>query len=219
MTKVLQGEKGYLYYSVFSSQVQGTADGVDFQGNGWCKIVTKGKESGLPASLERGDVFYNSTKLILMDGDEVRLMTMSKVAFVTNIPGSASKTKQDVTTQMDSVKSFIEGSRSELTGNIEGYFLNEDPMGLQELLLARFKSVIMDDGVGNITKLESAGEPLHFFLSRFETTEEGKREITDYMPLITDSLTLDKPMEGNLPFSFAYTLVGSERPNTYFRSI
>jgi hypothetical protein len=155
----------------------------------------------------------------LQTGDAVVPITREKIAFVTNVPHSGAKSKHENTTQQDTVKSFAEGKRAELTGSVEGYFLDADESGLQDELLSRFKPVTTDDGAGGITVLKSDGKPLHFFLSRYESAEVGKQEVTDYLPVITESITLDKPLEGNQVFTFNYTVVGSEKPTTYRRTI
>ena len=213
----LQGEQGYLYEAAFGAEVSGTEVGTLLDGESFFKIVSKGAASGLPAAKGEKDVFFNKPAVTLQDGDVVKPVTLDKVAFVTNIPHSASKNKNENTTQVDDVKTFAEALRAELSGTIEGYFL--DVSSLQDTLLSRFKPVTTDDGAGNVTVLKGDGSPLHFFLSRKETTEVGKQEIMEYLPLITDSLTMDKPMEGNQVFNFNYTVVGAEKPTTYRRTI
>ena len=215
----LQGEQGYLYYGKLEDQIEGVELGSELAGEGFFKVVSKGAASGLPAGLGVRDVFFNKPAVTLQEGDVVAPVTLDKVAFVTNVPHSASKSKNENTTQLDSVKSFAEGKRAELTGSVEGYFLDVDELGLQDELLSRFKPVTKDDGAGNISILKSDGKPLHFFLSRYETTEVGKEEVMDYLPVITESITLDKPLEGNQVFNFNYTVVGAEKPTTYRRTI
>lgn len=215
----LQGEQGYLYYGKLEDQIEGVELGSELAGEGFFKVVSKGAASGLPAGLGVRDVFFNKPAVTLQIGDVVAPVTLDKVAFVTNVPHSASKSKNENTTQLDSVKSFAEGKRAELTGSVEGYFLDVDELGLQEELISRFKPVTKDDGAGNISILKSDGKPLHFFLSRYETTEVGKEEVMDYLPVITESITLDKPLEGNQVFNFNYTVVGAEKPTTYRRTI
>lgn len=215
----LQGDQGYLYFSTFGSEISGDATGVELTEERFYKIVSKGAVSGLPTAMAVKDVIYNKPHYTLKEGDVVKPITISKVAFVTNIPASGSKSKNENTTQIDPAKNFAEGRRAELSGSIEGYFLDYDESGLQEELLSRFKQVTKDDGAGTITVKRSDLSPLHFFMSRYETTEVGKQEVFDYMPLITDSITMDKPLEGNQPFNFNYTIAGSERPTTYFRTV
>lgn len=213
----LQGEQGYLYEVTFGAEVSGSVEGVALAEETYYKIVAKGAASGLPAAKGEKDVFFNKPALTIQEGDIVKPITLEKVAFVTNVPHSGSKSKNENTTQIDEVKTFAEGLRAELSGSIEGYFL--DASSLQDTLLSRFKPVTADDGAGNVTVLKGDGSPLHFFLSRKETTEVGKQEVMEYLPLITDSLEMGKPMEGNQVFNFNYTVVGAEKPTTYRRTI
>lgn len=215
----LQGEQGYLYYGTLGSEVNGSAEGVALTGEGYFKIIAKGEASGFPAAKGVKDVVYNKPAITLQAGDIAAPFTIEKVAFVTNVPYAGSKGKNENTTQIDEVKNFAEALRSELTGSIEGYFLDADDSGLQDTLLSRFKPVTTDDGAGNVTVLKGDGTPLHFFMSRYETAEVGKEEVFEYMPLITDSMTMDKPMEGNQVFNFNYTIAGSEKPTVYRRTV
>lgn len=219
MNEKLQGEQGYLHYGAFGNEITGSAEGVALAEEKFYKIVSVGLSTGLPANLVAKDVFFNKPAVSLKEGDIVKEIDLAKVAFVTNVPFSGSKTKSETTVQMDSVKSFVEGKRAELSGNIDGYFLDEDEQGLQEELISRFMVITKDSGTGTITKKKSSCEPLQFFLSRYESDEVGKKEIIQYMPLIVDSLTMDKPLEGPQIFNFNYTLVGSERPTHYERTI
>jgi hypothetical protein len=219
MSERLLGEQGYLYYGKLEDEITGEELGTELPLEGFYKVVSKGASSGLPAGLGVKDVFFNKPAVTLQTGDVVVPITRERIAFVTNVPHSASKSKHENTTQQDTVKSFAEGKRAELTGSVEGYFLDADASGLQDELLSRFKPVTIDDGAGGITVLKSDGKPLHFFLSRYESEEVGKQEVTDYLPVITESITLDKPLEGNQVFTFNYTVVGSEKPTTYRRTI
>lgn len=215
--KRLIGEEGYLYLGELGTVQEGSATPVDLSDEGYFKIISIGAASGLPEGLKVKDVFYNKPAVSLQEGDAVMPMSLTKIAFVTNIPVSGSKTKHAHTTQMDDVKSFTEGRRAELSGNIDGYLFDDIP--LQWDLISRYLTVIEDDGAGSITAKTKQTDPLHCFLSRMETNEVGAQEIMQYMPLITDSLTMDKPLEGPQVLNFNYTLVGSERPNMYLRTI
>lgn len=215
----LQGEQGYLYYGTLGSEVTGSVEGVALTGEGYFKILAKGEASGLPGAKGVKDIVYNKPVISLQDGDIAVPVTIEKVAFVTNVPHSGTKGKNENTTQIDEVKNFAEAARAELSGSIEGYFLDADESGLQDELLSRFKPITKDDGAGSVTVLKSDNKPLHFFMSRLESTEVGKQEVFEYMPLITDSITLDKPMEGNQVFTFNYTIAGSEKPTLYRRTI
>ena len=75
--------------------------------------------------------------------------------------------------------------------------------------------VIVDDG-NSVTVYRSVTKQHHYMLSRAERVPEGDREMWEYFPVITEQLTMDKPMDGAQPFNFNYRVDGSAKPVTYF---
>lgn len=213
MIKRLVGQKNYLYIAERGVELSaGPAAGT------WYKISAKAAAgSALPATGLVGDVFFAKTALELVAGDKVIPLTLSKVGFCTNIPGSASKEKYENTVQTDDNKSYAEGDKAEKTGTIEGYFVVGDELSKE--ILGRFFRVVTYDAAGIPTFEQAKIGVLDFFLGRNETTSVGDTEVMEYMPSIIDSLTCDKPMEGTQPFSCGYTVVGSERPSIHYRPI
>jgi hypothetical protein len=179
----------------------------------WYKIMAKGATSALPATSVVGDVFRAPAATALGTGDSVRPITLEKAAFVTNVPGGKSKEKFENTVQTDDDKSYVEGDKSEKTGTINGYFF----VGTDQVqkILSRFYRIATY--TASVTTFSSPQiGVIDFFLSRNETTEAGDTEVWEYMPSLIDSITVDKPMEGNQTLDFSYTGIGSERPSLHY---
>ena len=217
MAKRLSGSKNYLYLATLGVLIEG--DGIAaLAATAFYKIVAiKAVGTAWPATAVVGDVVYNKPAITPEVGDDCKLCTLVKLAFVTNVPQSASKEKFEDTVQIDDMKSFEEGDKPEGTGNVDGYFVAPDTE--VDTILKRFFRVVSDDGAGVITYAGTSVGVLHFFLGRNETIVVGEVEIMEYMPSIVDSLTVDKPMEGKQLFNFSYSIVGSERPSIYKRTI
>ena len=217
MAKRLSGSKNYLYLGTPGTLIEG--DGIAaLAEEAFYKIVAiAAVGTAWPATAVVGDVVYNKPALTPETGDDCKLVTLVKLAFVTNVPQGGSKEKFEDTVQTDDLKSYEEGDKPEVTGNVDGYFIAPDTE-IDEIL-ERFFRVVNDDGAGVITYVGTSTGVLHFFLGRNETTVLGEVEIMEYMPSIVDSLTVDKPMEGKQTFNFTYTVIGSERPSMYKRTI
>lgn len=212
----LSGNDGYFYVASLSS---GETTAPALTSGSWYKITGKAATgSALPANLSSGDVFRQITLNIpvttgaFSSNDAVRKLTLTKAAFVTDVPLSASREKFDDTVQTDEVKSYQVSSKPEVTGTINGFWLLEDADQLS--FVNQFATVMEATTTGGITKTTPQTATVHTFLSRMESTAAAK-QIWEYMPLITDSYNADKPMEGPQTFSVNYTLDGKERPNTY----
>ena len=217
MAKRLSGAKNYLYLATLGAEIEG--DGIAaLEVEGFHKITAiAAVDSAWPATAVVGDIIYNKPALTPEVGDDCKLCTLTKLGFCTNVPQSASKEKFEDTVQTDDMKSFEEGEKPEGSGNVEGYFIQGDSQ--VDDILNRFFRVVADDGAGVVTYSPITTGTLHFFLGRNETAIVGEEEIMEYVPAALDSLTIDKPMEGKQPFNFAYTIVGSERPSMYRRTI
>jgi hypothetical protein len=211
--KRLGGAKNYLYIGTRGAEV---TTGALVIGT-WYKITAKAASaSALPATSVVGDVFKLPAALTLVAGDKVVPFTLEKLAFVTNVPNSSSKEKFENTVQIDDVKSYVEGDKSEKSGTINGYFVVPDDT--VKLIQRRFNRVVAYDA-GTITYNDVAVGVLDFVLGRNETAVVGDVEVFEYMPSIVESLEMEKPMEGNQTFNFGYSVVGSERPSIHYRPI
>jgi hypothetical protein len=212
----LSGNDGYFYVATLSS-VETTAPALSSES--WYKIMGKSSTGGsLPTNLSSGDVFYQITSNIpvttaaFTSNDAVNKMTLTKAAFVTDVPVSASREKFDDTVQTDEVRSYQVSSKPEKTGTINGFWLLDDSDQLS--FVKQFGTVMEATTTGGITKTEPETAAIHTFLSRDETTD-GSKQVWEYMPIVVDTYNADKPMEGPQTFSVNYTLDGKERPNTY----
>lgn len=212
MSKRVGGSKNYLYLGTRGAEL---STGELTIGT-WYKIMAKGESSTLPATGVLGDVFKCNAALTLATGDKVIPFTLSKLAFVTNVPNSSSKEKFDNTVQIDDVKSFIEGDKAEKSGTINGYFIVPDDT--VKKIQKRFNRVVDYTG-GTIVFSDTEIGVMDFFLGRNETATVGDVECFEYLPSIVESLEMEKPMEGPQTFNFGYTVVGSERPSTHYRPI
>jgi hypothetical protein len=207
--KRLAGQKNYLYFGTRSAAITTGALAV----GKWYKVLAKGASSVLPATAIAGDVFRALTAATLASGDSVCRIDLEKAAFVTNVPGGKSKEKFENTVQTDDDKSYVEGDKSEKTGTINGYFFVGTDQA--KAILSRFYRIAAYSGTA-ITFSSPQTGVIDFFLSRNETTETGDTEVWEYMPSIIDSITVDKPMEGNQTLDFSYTGIGSERPSMHY---
>jgi hypothetical protein len=210
----LSGEKNYLYFATRGANITtGTLDaGADFI-DAWYKIIAKGAASALPATAAINDVFYAGNDITLASGDIVQKLTLEKAAFVTNVPGGKSKEKYENTVQTDDDKSYVEGDKSEKTGTIGGYFITGTDQ--VKLILSRFYRTVTYSSSAIVFTGVKTGV-VDFFLGRNQKTESGEEFVMEYMPAIIDSITVDKPMEGNQTLDFAYTGIGSERPSMHY---
>jgi hypothetical protein len=207
--KRLAGQKNYLYFGTRSAPL---TNGSLVTGK-WYKVLTKGGTTALPATSIVGDVFRAQSAITLASGDSVCRIDLEKAAFVTNVPGGKSKEKFENTVQTDDDKSYVEGDKSEKTGTINGYFF----VGTDQVkaILGRFYRIAAYNGTTAVFSSPQTGV-VDFFLSRNETTESGDTEVWEYMPSIIDSITVDKPMEGNQTLDFSYTGIGAERPSLHY---
>jgi hypothetical protein len=215
--KRLSGVKNYLYLGVPGTVIEGASTPVPLPEEQFYKITSIGASTGFPAGAVVGDLIYNKPSLSLEEGDAAIPLPMHVLAFVTNVPNQAQKEKYEDTTQVDDSKSYQEGDKPEISGNVDGYFIANDED--VDLILGRFFRIVEDDGAGVRTYKPTITGVLHFFLGRDETTDVGENELMQYLPSILDSLDTQKPMEGPQTLNFNYTAVGSERPTLYRRTI
>lgn len=213
MSNRFTGTKNYLYLGTLGVEV--TTVGA-LTGEKFFKITAKAAASAFPATSEVNDVVYNKPAITIVSGDKAKPVTLTKLGFVSNVPQGASKEKYENTVQTDPAKSYEEGDKPEITGNIDGYFTDDV---VADQILGRFFKLVDDNGAGVRTYAPLAVGTLHFFLGRKETTTVGQVEVMEYMPAIIDSLTVDKPMNGPQTFNFAYTVIGGEMPSITRRTI
>ena len=212
----LEGNSGYLYIGSLASTETTAAP---LTSGTWYKVMGVSSTGGaLPTNLTSGDVFKQmsglpvSTDAVFTSNDAVKAFSLSTAAFVTDVPSNASKEKFEDTVQTDDVRSYQVSSKTENTGTINGYWINNDSD--QRTFMKKFRTVMEHTTTGGITKTSPQTSVIHTFLSRDESTASDK-QIWEYKPMILDSYNSDKPMEGPQTFTVNYTEDGKEHPNTY----
>jgi len=209
------GKDGYIYGMTFGAQV---IEAGSLTAGEWYRIDAKGAATTLPSALEVGEGFIcPAAGIVLAADDKATPITISKLAFVTDDEDSSSKQKYEDTVQVDEVRSYQQGKKPEITGSVSGYY--ETDSAEAEEIENKFKVIIKDDGAGNITRKVLDGNEFHTMISRRETTEVGETEVWEYKPMIVDQLSQGKPMDGNQPFKFNYTINGKFKPFVYKRVV
>lgn len=222
------GKDGFLYSITFGQAIVGGADKT-LETSGFYKIKSiASSDSGIPKKdpAAEGDaidltsdmIYYGRAGQKLAEGDTVIPLTLNKISFVTDVSDSSQSTSHDITTQADvdtGLRAYAAGAFKDRTGSINGYV----DTGSQEQmeLLKEYRMVIVDDG-STVTVYRSTTKLHHYMLSRAEKVPEGDREMWEYFPVITEQLTMDKPMDGAQPFNFNYRVDGSAKPVTLFIS-
>jgi hypothetical protein len=175
----------------------------------------------MPANLVVGDVFYQLTGSIpvsstaaFTSADSVNKLVLTKLAFVTDVSMSASKEKFDETVQTDDVKSYQVSSKSEKTGSINGYWVDND--SAQKTLLKNVDTVIEQTTTGSVVRTSPVATVRRFMLSREESTAAAV-QVWEHLPVIIESIASDKPMEGPQSFTLTYTAVGASKPATIIK--
>ena len=122
-----------------------------------------------------------------------------------------------MTTQADvetGIRAYVPGAFKERTGSINGYV--DTGSEEQKELLKEYRMLQEDDGQ-NVSVYISVTKVHHYMLSRAETVAEGDKELWEYFPVITESLQMDKPLDGTQPFNFNYRVDGSNKPMTIYK--
>lgn len=216
----LNSANGYLYVATLAAATT-SAGSVD--SGYWYRISGKSSTGPLPTNLTTGDIFYQLTSAIpvattvaLTSNDAVQKITLTTLAFVTDVSMSISKEKFDETVQTDDVKSYQVSGKPEKTGTISGYWIDNDSH--QQAILKRMDTVVEATTTGGVTRTSPQTSVVYLMLARDEST--GNAAIVyEWLPCIIESLQSDKPMEGPQPFTFNYTAKGSEKPQTYIRDL
>jgi hypothetical protein len=219
------GSNGYLYSMDFAAATTCSSSGPNaLDTDAWYKFisVSTGSSDANIRALKENDLVYNSTALGLTlstgVGVQAQKATITKIAFCTDLSDSETKEKFEQTVQTDDVKSYQVGTKPEVTGTINGYLLPHSGSTsdvVQRGLLNRFRVILRESTGASLKRDAPSEDDFHMLLSYNEGTTD-KYQIWAYKPSIIDSLTMDKPMEGPVTFSFNYTENGSERPNMFY---
>lgn len=202
--------EGTLNWGVFGTQIIATESVTVAM---WYRVDAIGGTSAFDSDVIVNGVYKAPVAIVLATGDLATPITLTELDFVNNVTYSATRAKNDATTQTDSTKTYLISKFSEVTGQISGVFSTTDSQ-LKEIL-SQFITVNSIAADGTITVQDINSSTMYFLLSRNDISAlaSGETEIWEWMPLNVDSLQFDKPLEGVQPFSFNYTLYGAEKPN------
>jgi len=218
------GKDGFLY--LITRGAEKTA--VTATDAGFAIITGKAEASGFRAKdatieggkdVEVNDLVYLLGDEVLVAGDSYIPITLDLIGGATDVSSSGSKDKYEDTSQedvADGVRSYSEGALVAKSGTVNGYFDTDNET--QRNVENHFGTIILDDGA-NVTKKERISGVLETMLSYRETTEVGEVEVWEYKPMIVDSMDKSKPMDGNVPFNFNYTIDGKQKPRVYYRTV
>ncbi len=222
------GKDGKLYSITAGEVVTGGAD-VTLSVSGFYRIKSIASAgSSLPAkddtieggaSIKVGSVVHLWKGQALAAGDAVIPLLLTLVSFVKDVPNSMQGSSTDVSTQENlesGVREWAEGAFSDSSGTISGTFETESPA--QQALLNNFEEITVDDGV-HITRLPAKKKHQDYMLSRHETDTVGETAVWEHFPVIVESLTKDKPMDGEQSFSFAYKMDGGNFPGMIYYTV
>lgn len=214
------GKDGFLYRVKFGTLLVGGA-AVTIGADGFVKIVSKASAgSGFPAkdpdnpgrALGVGDVYFAKAAQTLVEGDSVLPMPLKRISFVTDVSDQAQGQTHDVTTQDDiesGARSYIPGAFKERSGSINGVVDTDSEEQLE--LLNEYRKIVTVDGEF-VTVQDAATMEHEYMLSRRETDDVGEVEIWEYLPIVSESINMSKPMDGAQSFSFNYKVDGKRKP-------
>ncbi len=188
--------------------------------SGFYKIKSVATASALPRkkagtdgrSIAPGDVVHLWAKQQLADGDAVIPLTLSLIGFVTDVDNSKQGESYDVSSQDNlesGVKEFKEGAFVESSGSISG-FVDVDSQE-QLTLLNNFIAVTEDDGE-SMTVHPAKQTKQNYMLSRRETDTPGETAMWEHFPVIVESVSMPKPLNGAQSFNFNYKVDGGRHP-------
>lgn len=220
------GKDGFLYGIAFGEPIVG-GDSIKITTAGFYKIKSKAStDSGIPsknpANKDAVDlgvdmIYWAKVDQELKTGDTVIPITLTRLSFVTDTSDTSQSQSYDVTTQDDidtGLRSYVPGAFKERTGTISGYV--DTGSEEQREILKEYRMLEIDDGT-NISVYNSTTKVHHYMLSRAEKVPDGEYEVWEYFPVITEQLQMDKPMDGQQPFSFNYRVDGSSKPMTIYK--
>lgn len=221
------GKDGKLYWKTRGEAIVG-GEAITLTIAGFYVIKSIGVATSLPrkdSTIEGGEnvvvgqTVYLKSGQALATGDAVYPVTLKSLGFVKDIPKSQQGSSADVTTQEDletGSKSFISSPLSEGSGSITG-FVDVDSEE-QKTILSIFNEVTEIDAT-HITRRPATQKNIDFMLSRRETTVEGETAVWEDLPVVVESIQMDKPLEGGQPFNFNYKTDGSRKPGVIYYKV
>ncbi|WP_147615878.1 hypothetical protein [Treponema pectinovorum] len=169
--------------------------------------------------LKAGQVVHLWKGQRLAAGDSLIPLELTLVSFVKDISNSRNGTTYDVSTQENlesGVREFITGAFTEGSGTINGTFETESEG--QRILLNQFAELSIDDGT-HITRLPAKSSKIDYMMSRRETEIVGETAVWEHFPVTVESITMDKPLDGEQNFNFNYKIDGGNHPGLIYYKV
>ena len=114
------------------------------------------------------------------------------------------------------VREYITSAFTEGSGTINGTF--ETDSDAQRELLNQFAEITVDDGT-NITRLPAKQTKQDYMMSRRETEIVGETAVWEHFPVTVESVTMDKPLDGEQNFNFNYKIDGGNFPGVIYYKV
>lgn len=221
------GKDGKLY-KIAEGETYSGGENVELEESGFYRINAIGDSTALPkpdssisggAAVKAGQVVHLWSGQALADGDKVTKLNLTLVGFVKDVSSSRQGSTYDVSTQENlesGVREYIIGAFSEGSGTINGTF--ETDSDAQRELLNQFAEITVDDG-SNITRLPAQQKSQDYMMSRRETETAGETAVWEHFPVTVESITVDKPLDGEQNFNFNYKLDGGNYPGVIYYKV
>lgn len=222
------GKDGKLYMITELPAVSG-GDDVALSGSGFYRIksiAASGSALPLPdtsiagaKALKAGQVVHLWKGQQLAAGDAVIPLDLTLIGFVKDVSNSRQGQSYDVSTQENlesGVREYIIGAFTEGSGTINGTF--ETDSEAQRALLNQFTEITVDDGE-HITRLPAKQTKQDYMMSRRETETVGETAVWEHFPVTVESITMDKPLDGEQNFNFNYKLDGGNNPGVIYYKV
>ncbi len=223
------GKDGKLYKITGETLVEGGED-VTLSTSGFYRIKSVGTDTLLPQpseaqivkgarALKAGDVCHLWKGQELAEGDNVALLNYTLISFVKDVSNSKQGTSYDVSTQenLDSgLREWITGAFTDASGTINGTF--ETDSDAQRELMNQFEAIQEDDGE-NYAVYPAKQTNQDYLMSRRETTTVGETAVWEHFPVVVESVTTDKPLDGEQNFNFNYKVDGGNHPGMIYYKV
>ncbi|MBP5283652.1 MAG: hypothetical protein J6Y93_03190 [Treponema sp.] len=224
------GKDGKLYKIAEGNPVTGGA-GVTLESSGFYRIKSAASsDSSLPQpssadiakgarALRPGDVAHLWAGQALASGDAVIPLNLTLIGFVKDVQNSRQGQSYDVSTQenLDSgVREFITGAFTEGSGTINGSF--ETDSEAQRELMNQFAQISVSDET-NYAVFPAKQTKQDYMMSRRETEVPGETAVWEHFPVTVESISCDKPLDGEQNFNFNYKLDGGNHPGVIYYKV
>ena len=146
-------------------------------------------------------------------------LTLTLIGFVKDVQNSRQGQSYDVSTQenLDSgVREYIMGAFTDGSGTINGTF--ETDSDAQRELMNQFSQVSVDDGT-NYAVFPAKQTKQDYMMSRRETETPGETAVWEHFPVTVESISCDKPLDGEQNFNFNYKLDGGNHPGVIYYTV